>query len=227
MCFPRKRQPMKRTHPENLFEEMLVQNVFSCAAAANERKPPSKSLQRNTRRVEFKEEKRRSFLLTFHSTSLLFSASLCCSVREGRCCTLQRSSTILLLLHNLKIPPSFKDLGVHTVSVPTYSHFQAVCYVLLTLRSASPPWTSALHPVTWRRSGVFSVDGKCFMGFSFQWVFPQYGVLTIVLFSGASLSSRTWVICLFSSMSSVRLGSQGCWQYSIFSSSQMIYYCML
>jgi hypothetical protein len=144
--------------------------------------------------------------------------------------SLQRSSTSLLLLHNLNIPPSFKDLGVHTISVPTYSHCQAVYSVLFTSRSASPPWTSALHPVTWRRSGVFSVDGKCFMGFSFQWVLPQYGVLTIVLFlffSGASFSSRTWVICLCSSMSSVRLGSQGCWQYSNFSSSQMIYYCML
>jgi hypothetical protein len=30
---------------------------------------------------------------------------------------------------------------------------------------------------------VFSVDGKCFMGFSFQWVFPQYGVPAIVIFS--------------------------------------------
>jgi len=36
MWFPGKRLPMKRTHPENLFEEMLVQNVFSWAAAANE-----------------------------------------------------------------------------------------------------------------------------------------------------------------------------------------------
>jgi hypothetical protein len=45
---------MKRTHPENLLEEMLVQNVFSWAAAANERKPPSKSLQKNARREEFK-----------------------------------------------------------------------------------------------------------------------------------------------------------------------------
>jgi hypothetical protein len=45
---------MKRTHPENHFEEMLAQNVFSWAAAANERKPPSKSLQRNARTVEFK-----------------------------------------------------------------------------------------------------------------------------------------------------------------------------
>jgi hypothetical protein len=54
MCFPEKPLPMKRTHPENLFEEMLVQNVFSWAAAANERKPPSKSLQRNARREEFK-----------------------------------------------------------------------------------------------------------------------------------------------------------------------------
>jgi hypothetical protein len=179
MCFPGKRLPMKRTRPENLFKEMLVQNVFSWAAAANERKPPSKSLQRNERRVE----KRRGFLLTFHSTSLRFFASLCCSVREGRCCTLQQSSTSLLLLHNLNIPPSFKDLGVHTISVPTYSHCQAVYSVLLTSPSASPPWTSALHPVTWRRSGVFSVDDKCFMGFSFQWVFPQYGVLTIGLFS--------------------------------------------
>ncbi len=164
--------------------------MFSWAAAANERKPPSKSLQRNARTVEFKEEKRRGFLLTFHSTSLLFFASLCCSVREGRCCTLQRSSTSLLLLHNLNIPRSLKDLGVHTISVPTYSHCQAVYSVLLTSRSASPPWTSALHPVTWRRSGVFSVDGKCFMRFSFQWVFPQYAVLTIGLFSffsGASL----------------------------------------
>jgi hypothetical protein len=35
MCFPGKRLPMKRTHPENLFEEMLVQNVFFWAAAAN------------------------------------------------------------------------------------------------------------------------------------------------------------------------------------------------
>jgi hypothetical protein len=163
---------------------------------ANERKPPRKSLQRNARRVEFQAEKRRGFLLTFHSISLLFCASLCCSVREGRCCTLQRSSTSLLLLYNLNIPPSFKDLGVHTISVPTYSHCQAVCSVLLTSRSASPPWTSALHRVTWRRSGVFSVDDKCFMGFSFQWVFPQYGVLARVLsssFSGASLSSGTWV----------------------------------
>jgi hypothetical protein len=74
---------MKRTHPENLFEDMLVQNVFSWAAAANERKPPSKSLQRNARRVEFQEEKRRGFLLSFHSTSVLFFASLCCSVRKG------------------------------------------------------------------------------------------------------------------------------------------------
>jgi hypothetical protein len=162
---------------------MLVQNVFSWAAAANERKPPSKSLQRNARRVEFKEEERPGFLLTFHSTSLLFFASPCCSVREGRCCTLQRSSTSVLLLHNLNIPPSFKDLGVHTICVPTYSHRQAVYSVLLTSRSSSPPWTSALHPVTWRRSGVFSVDGKCFMGFSLQWVFPQYGVVTIVLYS--------------------------------------------
>jgi hypothetical protein len=148
MCFPGKRLPMKRTHPENLFEEMLVPNVFSWAAAANERKPHSKSLQRNAGRLEFKEDKRRGFLLTFHSTSLLFFASLSCSVREGRCCTLQRSSTSLLLLHNLNIPPSFKDLGVHTISVPTYSHCQAVYSVLLTSRSASPPWTSALHPVT-------------------------------------------------------------------------------
>jgi hypothetical protein len=139
---------MKRTHPENLFEEMLVQNVFSWAAAANERKPPSKSLQRNACTVEFKEEKRRGFLLTFHSTSLLFLPSLCCRVREGRSCTLQRSSTSLLLLHNFNTPPSFKDLGVHTISVPTYSHCQAVYSVLLTSRSASPPWTSALHPVT-------------------------------------------------------------------------------
>jgi len=148
MCFPGKWLPMKRTHPENLFEEMLVQNVFSWAAAANERKPPSKSLQRNARTVEFKEEKRRGFLLTFHSTSLLFFASLCCSVREGRCCTLQRSSTSLLLLHNLNIPPSFKDLGVHTISVPTYSQCQAVYSVYFTSRSASPPWISALQPVT-------------------------------------------------------------------------------
>jgi len=110
---------MKRTHPENLLEEMLVQNVFSWAAPANERKPPSKSLQRNARRVEFKAERRRGFLLTFHSTSLLFFAFLCCSVREGRCCTLQRSSTSLLLLHNLNIPPSFQRFGcVHTISVP-------------------------------------------------------------------------------------------------------------
>jgi hypothetical protein len=65
---------MKRTHPENLLEEMLVQNVFSWAAAANERKPPSKSLQRNARRGEFEYEKRRGFLFTFHSTSLLFAA---------------------------------------------------------------------------------------------------------------------------------------------------------
>jgi hypothetical protein len=127
---------------------MLVQNVFSWAAAANERKPASKSLQRNPRRVEFKGEKRRCFLLTFHSTSLLFFAPLCCSVREGRCCTLQRSSTSLLLLHNLNIPPSFKDLGVHTISVPTYSHCQTVYSVLLASGSASPPWASALHPVT-------------------------------------------------------------------------------
>jgi hypothetical protein len=52
--FSRKRLPMKRTHPENLFEEMLVQNVFSWAAAANEKKPPSKSLQTNARREDFK-----------------------------------------------------------------------------------------------------------------------------------------------------------------------------
>ncbi len=148
MRFPGKRLPMKRTHPENLLEELLVQNVFSWAAASNERKPPSKSLQRNARRVEFQEEKRRGFLPTFHSTSLLFFASLCCSVREGRCRTPQRSSTSLLLLHNLNIPPSFKDVGVHTISVPTYSHCQPVYSVLLTSRSASPPWTSALHPVT-------------------------------------------------------------------------------
>jgi len=108
MCFPGKRLPMKRTHPENLFEEMLVQNVFSWAAAANERKPPSKSLQRNACTVDFKEEKPRGFWLTFHSTSLLFLPSLCCSVREGRSCTLQRSSTSLLLLHNLNIPPASK-----------------------------------------------------------------------------------------------------------------------
>jgi len=62
MCFPGKRLPMKRTHPENLLEEMLVQNVFSWAAAAHERKPPRKSLQRNARRVEFQAEKRRGFL---------------------------------------------------------------------------------------------------------------------------------------------------------------------
>jgi hypothetical protein len=74
---------MKRTHRENLLEEMLVQNVFSWAAAANERKPPSKSLRRNARSIGFKEEKRRGFLLTLHSTSLLFFASLCYSVREG------------------------------------------------------------------------------------------------------------------------------------------------
>jgi hypothetical protein len=139
---------MKRTHPENLFEEMVVQNVVSSAAAANERKPPNKYLQRNTRTVEFKEEKPRHFLLTFHFTSLLSFTSLCSSVRAGRCCTLQRSSLSPLLLHNLIIPPSFKDLGVHTISVPTYSHCQAVYYVLLTSRSASPPWTSALRPVT-------------------------------------------------------------------------------
>jgi hypothetical protein len=121
MCFPGQRLPIKRR---------------------------SKSLQRNARRVEFQEEKRRSFLLTFHSTSLLFFASLCCNVRKGRCCTLQRSSTSLLLLHNLNIPPSFKDLVVHTIYIPTYSHCQAVYSVYLTSRSASPPWTSALHPVT-------------------------------------------------------------------------------
>jgi hypothetical protein len=146
MCFPGKRLPMIRTHPENHFEEMLVQNVFSWAAASNEKKPPSKSLHRNARRVEFKEEKRRGFLLTFHTTSLLFFASLCCSVREGRCCTLQRSSTSLLLLHNLNIPPSFKDVGVHTISVPTYSHCQpvysvfvhlALCFSSLDFNSAS------------------------------------------------------------------------------------------
>jgi hypothetical protein len=45
---------MKGTHQENLFEEMLVQNVFSWAAPAYERKPPSKSLRRNARREEFK-----------------------------------------------------------------------------------------------------------------------------------------------------------------------------
>jgi len=124
---------MKRTHPENLLEEMLVQNVFSWAAPANERKPPSKSLQRNARRVEFKAERRRGFLLTFHSTSLLFFAFLCCSVREGRCCTLQRSSTSLLLLHNLNIPPSFQRFGcVHTISVPTYSHCQEAVYSVFT-----------------------------------------------------------------------------------------------
>ncbi len=148
MCFPGKRLPMKRTHPENLFEEMVVQNVFSWAAAANERKPPSKSLQRNPRTVEYKQEKPRRFLLAFNSTSLLSFTSLCSSVRAGRCCTLQRSSLSPLLLHNLIIPPSFKDLGVHTKSFPTYSHCQAVYYVLLTSRSASSPWTSALRPVT-------------------------------------------------------------------------------
>ncbi len=159
-------------------------------------------------------------------SSLLLFAAVWGRDAAARC----NEVPLVFLLHNLNIPPSFKDLGVHTISVPTYSHCQAVYSVLLTSRSASPPWTSALHPVTWRRSGVFSVDGKCFMGFSFQWVFPQYGVLTIVLFpffSGARLSSRTRVICLCSSMSRVMFGSQGCWQYSIFSSSQMIYYWML
>jgi hypothetical protein len=78
MGFPGKRLPMERTHPENLLEEMLVQNVFSWAAAANERKPPSKSLQRNARRVEFKEEKRRGFLLAFHLPSCLCFSLLRC-----------------------------------------------------------------------------------------------------------------------------------------------------
>jgi hypothetical protein len=78
MGFPGKPLPMKRTHPENLLEEMLVQNVFSWAADSKERKPPSKSLQTNARRVEFKEEKRRSFLLAFHLASLLcFSLMQC------------------------------------------------------------------------------------------------------------------------------------------------------
>jgi hypothetical protein len=74
MCFPQTLLPMKRTHPENLFEEMLVQNVVSWIAAANEKNPPSKSLRRNARRVGFQEEKRRGFLLTFHtaSQSILF-----------------------------------------------------------------------------------------------------------------------------------------------------------
>ncbi len=135
----------EKNPPRNLFKEMLVQNVFSSAAAANERKPPSKSLQRNARTVEFKEQKRRGFLLTFHSTSLLFFASLCCSVRDGRCCTLQRSSTSLLLLHNLNIPPSFKDLGLHTISVPTYSHCQPVysVFVHLALYFSSLDFSSA------------------------------------------------------------------------------------
>ncbi len=115
----------------------------------------------------------------FHSTSLLFFALLCCSVRERRCCTLQRSSTSLLLLDDRNIPPSFEDLGVHTKSFATYSHCQAMYSVSLTSGSASPPCASALHPVTWRRSVVFSVDGK---GFWFQRVFPQYGVLAVVLF---------------------------------------------
>jgi hypothetical protein len=119
-----------------------------CSVQQHPSLTPSKSLQRNARTVEFKEQKRRGFLLTFHSTSLLFFASLCCSVRDGRCCTLQRSSTSLLLLHNLNIPPSFKDLGLHTISVPTYSHCQAVYSVYFTSRSASPPWISALQPVT-------------------------------------------------------------------------------
>jgi len=70
---------MKRTHPENHFEEMLVQNVFSWAAAANERKPPSKSLQRNARTVEFKEERNdvvsySLFTLLPFSSLLLFAA---------------------------------------------------------------------------------------------------------------------------------------------------------
>ncbi len=47
MCFPGKRLPMKRTHPENLFKEMLVQNVVSWTATANEKNPPRKSLRRN------------------------------------------------------------------------------------------------------------------------------------------------------------------------------------
>jgi hypothetical protein len=65
-------------NPENLLEEMVVQNVVSWAAAANERKPRSKFLQRNARRVEFKEEKRRSFLLALYLPSLLRLSLLRC-----------------------------------------------------------------------------------------------------------------------------------------------------
>jgi hypothetical protein len=82
----------------------------------------------------------------FHSTSLLFFASLCCSVREGCCCTLQRSSTSLLLLHNLNIPPSFKDfVCAHYIcsylfklpgSLFCLSHL-ALCFSSLDFSSAS------------------------------------------------------------------------------------------
>jgi hypothetical protein len=91
MCFPGERLPMKRTHPQNLFQEMLVHNVFSWAAAANETKPPSnKSLRRNARRVEFKEEKRRGFLLTF---SLYFPSLLSFSLLQCEGGTLLHAAT--------------------------------------------------------------------------------------------------------------------------------------
>jgi hypothetical protein len=77
--FSRKAAADEKNPPRNLFEEILLQNVFSWAAAANERKPARKSLQRNARRVEFKEEKRRGFLLTF---SLYFPSLLCFSLLQ-------------------------------------------------------------------------------------------------------------------------------------------------
>jgi hypothetical protein len=77
-------------------------------------------------------------------SSLLLFAAVWGRDAAARC----NEVPLVFLLHNLNIPPSFKDLGVHTISVPTYSHCQAVYSVLLTSRSVSPPWTSALHPVT-------------------------------------------------------------------------------
>jgi hypothetical protein len=88
---------------------MLVQNVFFWAAAANKTKPPSKSLQRNARTVEFKEEKRRGFLLLF--TLLPFSSLLLVAAVSGRdavaCCNevplIYSCSTTLIFLQASKI----------------------------------------------------------------------------------------------------------------------------
>jgi hypothetical protein len=117
-------------------------------------------------------------------SSLLFFASLCCSVREGRCCTLERASTSLHLLSTTFIFLQASKIWVCALYLFLLIHtgrqsilFDSPRALLLLLG------LSALHPVTGRRSGVFSVYGKCFMRFSFQWVFPQYGVLTIGLFS--------------------------------------------